>query len=631
MKKLAIATAATIAAILIAALAAPLLVPDDFVNEKIARLVRDKTGRDLRIAGPIRVSFLPKLELAADDVSLSNPPGTFGSDLLRAKRIEISVRLLPLLHHSIEVDRAELTQPTIHFEIDKQGRRNWIFPRATVPQPTAVAAGNGGSFTVTIADLTIARGALEYVDQRKSINHLATDLAANFSMPTLHGPAKAEGSAIWNGKTVNIALTATSPDALMRGETSATSIRLLSTEFEAEFAGVIGTRRPAKAAGTIRLNLPSVHNFGEWAGIRLIAAETALGRLSVNGKIDAVGSKIALTDSEITLDAIAAQGALSLDRGGARPAISGQLKLDTLDLNPYLKPWPAAPSSLARSAPAVPSEATAATLPQAAGSDTSPHWSEAPIDFSPLRIADADLRLSAKALRFRDIEIGESELALRLKGGELALDLSDMTLYGGSGTGKIIADGSGAVPAVAIRFDLHGIDAGPLLRAAVGIDQVAGKGDLFMNLAGRGRNPQEIISSSTGDGRIELANGKLTSSGLGDFTNGAAWPGARSNSTQKDVDFLALTASGTISDGTLHNNDLKLVAPKMSATGSGAIDLSSRGVQYRWVLNVPDLGSARVLVAGPWEDPEYRTESVTITKGMVQPQPKPPGIRPKSR
>ena len=304
MKKLAIATAATIAAILIAALAAPLLVPDDFVNEKIARLVRDKTGRDLRIAGPIRVSFLPKLELAADDVSLSNPPGGFGSDLLRAKRIEFSVRLLPLLHGAIEIDRAELTQPTIHFEIDKQGRRNWIFPRATVPQPTAVAAGNGGSFTVTIADLTIARGALEYVDQRKSINHLATDLAANFSMPTLHGPAKAEGSAIWNGKTVNIALTATSPDAPMRGETSATSIRLLSTEIQAEFAGVIGTRRPAKAAGTIRLNLPSVHNFADWAGIRLMTAETGLGRLSVNGKIDAVGSKIALTDSEITLDEI---------------------------------------------------------------------------------------------------------------------------------------------------------------------------------------------------------------------------------------------------------------------------------------------------------------------------------------
>jgi len=67
---------------------------------------------------------------------------------------------------------------------------------------------------------------------------------------------------------------------------------------------------------------------------------------------------------------------------------------------------------------------------------------------------------------FSDIETGKGALALLLKDGQLVLDRSEMALYGGSSTGKIVADGSGAVQTVAARFDLHDIEAGPLFRRA---------------------------------------------------------------------------------------------------------------------------------------------------------------------
>ena len=55
-------------------------------------------------------------------------------------------------------------------------------------------------------------------------------------------------------------------------------------------------------------------------------------------------------------------------------------------------------------------------------------WDETPIDISGLRAIDADLRLSARELIFRDVEAGQSALAVTLRDGVLTRDAHDVVV-----------------------------------------------------------------------------------------------------------------------------------------------------------------------------------------------------------
>src|SRR6266513_1194566 len=107
--------------------------------------VKSSTGRDLTINGPIdlKLSLEPKILLA--DVTFSNAAGSKVADMVRAKRVEVQVALLPLLSRRFEVVELTLTDPVIVLETDSKGRANWDFEStstatAATPPMTAPSA-----------------------------------------------------------------------------------------------------------------------------------------------------------------------------------------------------------------------------------------------------------------------------------------------------------------------------------------------------------------------------------------------------------------------------------------------------------------------------------------------------------
>ena len=72
--------------------------------------------------------------------------------------------------------------------------------------------------------------------------------------------------------------------------------------------------------------------------------------------------------------------------------------------------------------------------------------------------------------------------------------------------------------------------------------------------------------------------------------------------------------------GVLYNSDLKLVGPWLSATGSGTLDLGPRRIDYLWQPDITGIGNARVAITGDWDNPQYKVQSVTITKDLVLPR-----------
>jgi AsmA protein len=616
VRRALVGVAMIVALVVVAVFLAPAVIPDSIIKARLAAVAAQRTGRELRIAGPVTVSLFPSLAIVAHDVAVSSPPGGFTADFLQARTVEASVKLLPLLHGAIEIEHCRVSGLRANPEIDRDGKRNWIFHRPTAPATSATSASNGDFFALSSATIDLADGAARYLDQRSGKFWRASDISMTMSLPALPGPARVEGTAAVDGEKVAYTLTAASPEALGRGGTSGVSLSIVSAPLNLDFTGEIGGGA-SKARGAIRLGAPSLRHLLTWTGLFDLRSEP--GALSIDGNLDASRSKFVLSDAKLVLGAIKANGTLSVERGAKRPALAGRLDIADLDLNSFLhrekKPVPPPPEP----APPVSSMRVGGVLgvpgePAPAAAPSSVDLSNARIDLAPLKLLDAELDIRADGLRFHRVEIGHSILALHLKDGRLQVDVPEMALYRGTGTGMIVADDSGPGPGFAGKFDLRGITIEHLPLHFAGLDALSGTGDISFNLAGRGGSPREIVGSLLGAGGIALANGTIGSGGLGPLMRNSLGPVVSDNSIPRTLDYDSLSASWTVAQGVLRSTDLKLGGAKLTATASGSLDLSRRSIDYLWFPDIAGVGRARIAISGTWDAPIYRAESVTIIR-----------------
>ncbi|MEE9611804.1 MAG: AsmA family protein [Desulfatiglandales bacterium] len=89
---------------------------------RIAKVVKDATGRELTLAGDINldVGLLPTL--VVEDVSFQNAAWGSRPELAKLKPFEIQVALLPLILKRIIVKRIILVSPDILVETDSSGK-----------------------------------------------------------------------------------------------------------------------------------------------------------------------------------------------------------------------------------------------------------------------------------------------------------------------------------------------------------------------------------------------------------------------------------------------------------------------------------------------------------------------------
>ena len=79
-----------------------------------------------------------------------------------------------------------------------------------------------------------------------------------------------------------------------------------------------------------------------------------------------------------------------------------------------------------------------------------------------------------------------------------------------------------------------------------------------------------------------------------------------------------------IAGGVLSNRDLKLVAPSVTASGAGEVDLGGRRIDYRirpTALAAEDgTGGVMVplLITGPWADPSFRLDLESIAREKME-------------
>ncbi len=554
MKKVLIGLVALVAVTVVVVLVLPSLVPKDTLRAQIESRIEAATGREVSIKGDVGVSIIPSVELTLEQVTIANAPGASATNMIELGALRLKVGLFPLLGGELVVDEFVLDRPIIQLEVDSQGKPNWEFD--TTKSANAAQSGDGDGDSsgggagflneLRLGDVAIVDGTVVYADKQAGTEQRLDDVNLRLSLPDLDRPFNADGGLTWNGEAMTLVLDIARPRALLDNQKTGLKVSVDTKHLALSFDGEATGGTPMRLEGKTDLKTPSVRNLAAWAGSPIDMPGDTLGPFSVAGTVKVAQPVVAFTGAEIAIDAIRATGNIEVNTGGAVPRITGNLDVAALDTNPYLGGG----------------EKSAAADGGGGGGQAqgSGDWSDDPIDLSALKSVNADFTLRVESILVQSIRIGQSALRLTVEGGLMTADLTELALYEGQGKAKIVANGSGSVPAVVLDVDLSGMQAEPLLTDAAGLDRISGTARSSMSVRGSGRSQREIVGNLNGNGALAFTDGAIKGINLGAMLRnvGSAFLDASAREQQK-TDFTEITGTFTITNGILKNDDLQML------------------------------------------------------------------------
>lgn len=559
----------------------PAVIPASAYRERVELAVGEALHRPVSLAGDVRLSLFPRVEVRAEDVSIANAEGFGDEAFAQMRQMRVAVELIPLLSRRIEITEFVLVEPTIQLE-QRGARNNWTFtdPDAVVA-PAPAASGEGfvrrpGALPIeaSFGDVRIENAAIHYSDGTQSRDITRLNLA--LALPSLDETARITGDLTADGEALRFNAVLGSIRAFFEGGETPLELSLGGNLVDLDFNGRIPAGEALAVAGDFSADIPSIRALAAFAGAEMPPGDQ-LRSFAANGQIAGEMDRLSLTAQSLRLDDIRGSGNLTAVLGGARPRLTGALTLPALDVTPYL-PAPA-------------------EQPARTGGGGVPPWSEAPIDLAGLGLVDADLSLEVGELRFRDLLVSDADLHVALVNSRLVATLRQIALYQGEGTATIIANARSATPSYSLEASLTGLDALPFLEAASGFNRLAGTGRMALNFTANGSSQAAIMNSLDGTGDFNFADGAIVGINIAQTIRNVSSFLNRNNAAEADTstedseaaetgesqttDFTSLGGTFSIVDGRLTNQDLLMLSPLLRVEGTGWVNLAEQTLDYR--------------------------------------------------
>ena len=642
--------------------------PSDLIRQTIATQVKDKTGRDLVVAGPAAFSFYPGLGVTLKDVTLSGPPGS-SSTLVKMDELDINIKTMPLLNRQIEVRKLILRRPVFDLRVDKQGNKNWTFAQAGPLQRYAQAepAPNAGATEAPVItdapprpaapglrlptklsdidhlqmdDVRIEDGTLRYTDERTKKTQAVTAVNMKLNIKSLSSALTASGDFAWQGEKTDFNGKVSPVRSVLEEKPAQLAFAAKNRHVAANYDGSLHVGEGADLEGKLDIKGGSVKSLAKWLGTA-VPNVAGLGPFSIAGDLRTNGNVTSLTNAKMSLDGATATGNTRVTTGGERPYVAANLQISELNLNKYLgsggggatREGPAERAA----APAKPASKTQkdggpgsiedlidkpATGPKVHGYTERAGWSNAPIDLSLFGVADTDAKLRVGRLIFQDIKVGQTALTVALKNKVLKTTFDNIQLYDGRGKGFLNVDATGKAPAIGANFGLDGLAALPFLKDAADMDWLSGKAHLALQLATRGGSQLQLVENLNGKADFSFADGALVGFNVAGAVRGISQGkfSALKKSPSEKTDFSELSASFKITNGIAQNQDLKLTSPLLRVSGAGAVQMPQRTLDYtvkpklvaslegqKGALDMKGI-EVPVRISGPWDKPKYEPD-----------------------
>ena len=249
-------------------------------------------------------------------------------------------------------------------------------------------------------------------------------------------------------------------------------------------------------------------------------------------------------------------------------------------------------------------------------------WSSATIDLNGLNYIDVQARISAAELNIGDGRFAPAAVDVALASGVLKAQVANIGAYDGNANGDLTIDASTATPTFAMRADLTGVRALPVLRSLADFDKLDGRMQAKISVRSAGTSQRAIMSNMAGTAFIVFQDGAIRGLNVAQMirslTSGtlSGWQ----EGEEKATDLSQLSASFKIDKGQAQTTDLNLVGPLVKMTGAGTIDLGTKQIGFRvepkLVMTTEGQGRATdpvgfgipVMIEGPWGAPRIYPE-----------------------
>lgn len=568
MKSVARILGGLLAAIVAAAVVGIVVLKSMDFNEYrglIAEQIKAATGRDLIIAGQLKLEISLSPSLAVEDVRLANAPWGSRPDMIVLKRLAAEVRFLPLLRGEVEINRLVLSGLDVALEVDGQGRANWDMAGAGAPKTQAAESAG----VIPRVDRVMLRDLkLSYRNARDGVSFQATVQTFSLEAKDMESPmtiilkasfadmpVNASGrigafKTIVEGGRLPVRLDVDVAGLKMRAEGHIEDSRALKG---IDVAIGIKTERLASTIAALGSAVPALKDWNAPA----VPADSSFRLKGQGTTFTADTLKVHVGRSDLS-------GSVQVTLKGGKPEISGSLASTRLDLNEI---FPAAKTSPDRS--------------QGDGRV----FSADPLPVDALRAFNADLAAKIRTAVLPGVVVQEVNGRMTLKEGRLAIPVA-FSAGGGSIKGDVSVDGTRTPAAVALRLDGDDVDWGRVLADSGVIEAVReSKAEVAVNLAGAGRSTREIMAALSGEAKIAVGPGRIQNRIL-DLAGGDVVGQALGaiNPFDRAAEFTILNcavARFIVREGIADGRDaLALETGKMTVAGSGRLDLRNETLDF---------------------------------------------------
>lgn len=622
----------------------PMFISAEDVRNQLFAQVESTTGYRLRVSGPVDITLFPSLNLVAEDVGVAQPAVSGETEFATAKTLKFGLKLWGLLDGKMQVTRVTLIDPVIAVPQKLAKAPIEAAPVTGEAAPVAGAPANGsaggapasGGGMASIADtlkkLTLDKVVIENgtvilppsgTTPGKRIDKLNLEAA----LPAFDQPLSFDVSAVVDGKAIKATGSVGNFGQFLEGAPARVLLAL-------DAPGTLDDKATLAATATYKNDVLTLSQFSAKSGDKTLAGTAvyqndtlALNQFTATVGSDTFAGNAVYKDSLATLSHLRANvrgnvlaGSVTVSLANTVPYVVAALAARTLDVN-ALTGTPK--SKRSRGGASGKSSKSAKS-----GKSSSAGWSNAKIDFAPLRLVNGKFSLSAEQLIYDQTKISPVTVQATLNGGKLNATLSKFKLYGGAGNVSIAVDASGKTPAQRVKLSLVKFSAYPLLKDVADFEKIEGQGTLSFDLNTRGASQRAIVGALNGKASFEFVNGAIRGVNIAQMMRKLGtgivdgWQGGNTEKT----DFASLGASFTVAKGQATTKDLHMVGPLVRMTGRGVVNLPAKHIDFRvdpqLVASLEgqggqaDLGGlgVPVRIVGPWSKPKFYPD----LKGILQ-------------
>jgi AsmA family protein len=418
------------------------LIDGDSMKGPIERYASAKAGRTVSI-GKLEVhawSWTPSATV--EGLKVGNPKWEKARrPMAQVERLNVQLKLLPLLKGDVILPRVELIRPTLYLHRDASGRTNWSFE---IERPTNAPAEPPPDLP-TVRDFLIQGGKLTVRDDIRRLNVDGVVQARENS--TKDDPEafriQAKGtinrqrfeSRVTGGPLVNLDPDKPYPFGL---DVEAGDIRIAAD----------GTVRKPFDLARVKLNVRA--SGGDLADLyyltQLAFPNTPPFQLSAT--VERNGSKVHVTNLAGKTGRSDVSGDLTVDRSRKRPFVSGHIDSTQLYLSDLVAPLGGRPkiAGALQGAPEAerPSKKGVEEAPPAAADARL--FPVARLQVNRVRAMDGDVKFRAQSIHAGSLPMKEVAFDIKLNEGVLALAPFEFELPQGLLTGTAHIDARGKVP-----------------------------------------------------------------------------------------------------------------------------------------------------------------------------------------